>query len=241
MKTVVIIQARMGSTRLPGKVLRKLCDHTVLGHVLLRTQAIPNIDEVIVATTDLSMDDAIEEEAYKYNSRCIRGSENDVLSRYNLAAIESGANHIIRVTSDCPLIDPDVCSSIISNYLTQAVDYSSNTIERTFPRGLDVEAFTMEALNKANDLAFKEEYREHVTPFIYRNPHLFTISQWVNKTDYSHFRWTLDTIEDWILIEKIYDRLYDPKAFFSWHDVIDEMKRDPDLPLINAQVEQKKV
>lgn len=242
MRTVAIIQARMGSTRLPGKVLLMLADKTVLAHVIERCQRAPLVDEVIVATTTKTSDDPIEREATNCGIPCFRGSEDDVLQRYHEAAKTHHADTVVRVTSDCPVLDPVVTNQVISQFMdSPMVDYCSNTLERSFPRGLDSEVFSFEALEKAFIQADINEEREHVTPYIYKNPRQFKLSSFKNKEDYSYYRWTLDTETDWQLITEIFHFLYIPGKLFYWQEVIQLMQQRPELALINAHVEQKKL
>ncbi|OPY58786.1 MAG: 3-deoxy-manno-octulosonate cytidylyltransferase [Pelotomaculum sp. PtaU1.Bin035] len=242
MRTVAIIQARISSTRLPGKVLLMLADKTVLAHVIERCQGAHLIDEVIVATTTKTADDPIEHEAKKYHIPCYRGSEDDVLRRYYEAAKTHHADKVVRITSDCPVLDPVVMNQVVSRFMDEpVVDYCSNTLERSFPRGLDTEVFSFDALEKAFIQANKSEEREHVTPYIYKNPRQFKLRSYENDVDFSNYRWTLDTEADWQLITEIFRFLYTPGQLFYWQKVIQLMQQHPELALINAHVEQKKL
>ncbi|QGQ93526.1 acylneuraminate cytidylyltransferase [Paenibacillus psychroresistens] len=241
MKTVAIIQARMGSTRLPGKVMMQLMDRSVLGHVINRLQQVKFIDEIIVATSTLQMDDVIEDEAIKCGVSVFRGSEQDVLSRYYEAAIRANAEIIVRVTSDCPLIDPETTALIIEAFLQSDLDYLTNKLVKTFPRGLDTEVFTMGALNEAYNKAVKPEQREHVTPYIYQNPDQFKFNFYKGEVDHSQHRWTLDTPEDWELISEIFKRLYHPGQIFSLNACLDLMDKHPELVEINRHIHQKEL
>ncbi|MNW44049.1 3-deoxy-manno-octulosonate cytidylyltransferase [compost metagenome] len=241
LKTVAIVQARMRSTRLPGKVMKNLKGKTVLQHVVDRISQVPEIDQIVIATTSQSIDEQIVDEALNLGIKVYRGSEEDVLSRYYEAALESDADTIIRITSDCPIIDSEVISDIIRCYQNGDFDYVSNTISRTYPRGLDVEVFSFSSLQAAHNEANNNEYREHVTPFIYNHPARFKLYAFKAKNDYSRYRWTLDTIEDWTLIEKIYENLYKKGEIFTWRNVLDLMEAEPYLAEINANVEQKKL
>lgn len=241
MKTVAIIQARMGSSRLPGKVLLRLHDRTVLEHVIERVRQAKRVDEIWVATTTSQADHIIMSECNKYGVFVHRGSEQDVLGRYYETACLAAADIIVRITSDCPVIEPELIDSILALYLEKQADYASNTQERSYPRGLDAEVFSFEALKRAFLEAVKPEQREHVTPYIYQNPDLFRLESLVHHDNVSHFRWTLDTQEDWELIQAIYDRLYTKGALFSWIDALKLMEREPRLAAINAGVEQKKL
>jgi Cytidylyltransferase. len=174
-----------------------------------------------------------------------RGSENDVLSRYYYAAKENNADIIIRITSDCPVIDPKIIDNMIKTFIeiskTGKIDYISNTIERTYPRGLDTEVFTFEALERAFIEADKSYQREHVTPYIYENPEIFKIEGFKNNIDYSSYRWTLDTIEDFKVIESIYKALYKENALFYMEDIIKFQKEHPEIAKINENVKQKEL
>ncbi len=238
----VIIQARMGSTRLPGKVMKYLCGKTVLAHDIERVRQAERIDEIIIATTTDPADDCIVSEAKKYGATVFRGSEDDVLSRYYFAAKEFGVDTIIRVTSDCPLIDPHVLDDVVRYYLDNSFDIVTNAgndlSQRTYPRGLDVEIFSFHALEDAQLHATKKYQREHVTPYLYENGR---VSYYKNTVDYSCYRWTLDTDEDWKLIEEIYSRLYHGEHNFYLNQIVDVMKKNPELYDINKNIEQKKL
>lgn len=244
MKVVCIMQARTGSTRLPGKVLKIICGKTVLEHDIDRLKRVKNIDEIVIATTTLEKDDILTEEANRLGVKYFRGSENDVLSRYYYAAKENVADIIVRVTSDCPLIDSEVTEKIIQYYVDNKnkYDYVSNTINRTYPRGLDTEAFSFNALEKAFNEAVSSRDREHVTPYIWDNPAVFRLFQYKNDIDYSNLRWTLDTTEDYELINRIYSSLYPFKGNqFNMNDIIELYNAFPVLREINKNIEQKKV
>lgn len=243
MNVVCIIQARMGSTRLPGKVMLDLCGETVLGHVIERVKKVENIDEIVVATTTKEDDSIIVEEALKYGVKVFRGSEEDVLSRYYYAAKENEADVVVRITSDCPLIDPEIVDEMLNKfkslYKKNEVDYLSNTLDRTFPRGLDTEVFSFKQLEVAYSKAKEKYQREHVTPFIYENSN--NIFYYKNDIDYSKYRWTLDTKEDFELISKIYEELYKEQHDFYLNDIIELFRIKPELFNINSHIEQKKL
>jgi spore coat polysaccharide biosynthesis protein SpsF len=243
-KIAAIIQARMGSTRLPGKVLIKICGKTVLEHVVDRVGQSKMINDIIIATTTNIKDDVIEAEADRLGVKVFRGSEEDVLSRYYEAAVKFEADIIIRITSDCPLIDPRIVDKMIGRYLEKKgeIDYLSNTVDRTFPRGLDAEIFAFEILKRANYEAKDLAEREHVTPYIWRNPGLFRNEHYINQTDHSNYRWTLDTKEDLKLIKSIYEQLFPVKdRDFYMEDILDLMEELPSLKSINSEVSQKEL
>jgi spore coat polysaccharide biosynthesis protein SpsF len=238
------MQARVGSTRLPGKVLKKICGKTVLEHGVDRLKRVNNIDKIVIATTVLEKDNAIVEEAERLKISCFRGSEEDVLSRYFYAAKEHNADIIVRVTSDCPLIDSEVTEKIIQYYLdnVEKYDYVSNTIDRTYPRGLDTEVFGFRVLERAFNEAKSVRDREHVTPYIWDNPCKFKLVQYKNDVDFSELRWTLDTVDDLKLIEEIYSYLfYQNGNKFGMKDILNLYITNPMLKGINANIIQKNI
>ncbi|MCK9280012.1 MAG: glycosyltransferase family protein [Melioribacteraceae bacterium] len=242
MNKVVIVQARLGSTRLPAKILKDLSGKPVLYHVLERIKKAKLVDDIVVATTDLDNDEPLVEYLRENKIYYYRGSSDDVLSRYYEAAFQYKADIIIRITSDCPLIDPEVIDSIIKIYLeNNKYDYVSNTIMRTFPRGLDVELLTFAALKKSFYGAEQKSEREHVTPYIYNNREIFNVFNFASKTDLSYLRWTLDTPEDYQLIKVIYDSLYKEGEIFTTEEVLTLFHNLPELIEINKHIEQKKL
>lgn len=238
MKVVAIVQARMGSTRLPGKVLMDLEGETVLARVVRRLRRAALLDHILVATTGSPTDDAITDECHWLDVSCFRGSETDVLDRYYCAAKKSKADVVVRITSDCPVIDPEVVDETIRIFCEQNGDYASNALPRTYPRGLDTEVFSTTALEKAWQDADKPYEREHVTPFFYEHPKIFHIVSHGGPIDYSEHRWTLDTHADLNLLRAIYAR-FAGRDDFSWRDVIKLMEREPELATLNSHVMQK--
>lgn len=243
-KIDAIIQARVNSTRLFAKVLKKIKGKTILSHVIERARQAKKIDDIIVATTTLSLDEKIVNEAKKARVKCFRGSEEDVLSRYYFAAKEYGSDIVVRITSDCPLIDPLIIDECIGIFISfQKLDYLSNIgtglRDRTYPRGLDVEVFSFRALEKAFKEAKKTYEREHVTPYIYLHPEIFNLKFTRNPVDHSGLRWTVDVPDDFKLIKKIYDELYKGKHDFYFKDILNIFAEDPGLARINAGVAQK--
>lgn len=243
MKTVAIIQARMGSTRLPGKIMMELKGKTVLNHVIERVQLSREIDEIIVATTILEEDNIVEVEAKRYGAKVFRGSSENVLDRYYQAAISSNADHIIRITSDCPLIDPIILNELVQKYNESNCEIATNVgkkiEDRTFPRGLDAEIFSFQTLQQAYEKAFFAYQREHVTPYIYE--HSSKVKLVKNSIDYSMYRWTLDTPEDFELISEIYERLYFGKHDFYLSDIVNIFKQEETLNTINMHIQQKEI
>lgn len=242
MRKVAIIQARMGSTRLPGKVLADLAGEPMLVRVVQRVQRARTLDDVVVATTVQITDEPIVRLCEQKGWFCFRGSEDDVLDRFYQASIARNADVVVRITSDCPLIEPELIDSIIYEFLNRqpVVQYVSNTLPpRTFPRGLDVESIRFDALKQAWRLDRNPAWREHVTPFIYRNPDIFHIYSIRNEVDYSHMRWTVDTLEDMTLVRRIYE--YFGCDTFSWKSVLELLEDKPEWMEINRYVRQKEV
>lgn len=243
MNVVCIVQARLGSTRLPGKVLKEICSKTVLEHDIDRLKQVKNLNKIVIATTTLEEDNKIEKLVTELGIDCFRGSSEDVLSRYYFAAKKYKADVVVRVTSDCPLIDYNISDKIIQYYLDNKdkYDYVSNTIERTYPRGLDTEVFSFESLEKSYNEAKKQYEREHVTPYIYQNADKFKMAQYKNERDYSNYRWTLDTEEDYKLINIIYNNLYKKNKLFCFNDILKFIDENSYLTKINEHIQQKKL
>ncbi|MDT7947017.1 MAG: glycosyltransferase family protein [Thermoflexus sp.] len=242
MKTVAIVQARMGSTRLPGKVLQDLAGEPMLARVVNRTCRAKTLQEVVIATTTNTVDDVIVKLCEARGWSWFRGSEEDVLDRYYRAAKKYQADFIVRITSDCPLIDPEVIDQVVQEFLERQpeVDYASNTWpRRTFPRGLDTEVMRMDVLERAWREDRNPAWREHVTPYIYRNPDRFRIHNVVSPVDYSAMRWTVDTQEDLAFVRQIYD--YFGHDRFSWREVLKVLEEHPEWLEINRGVRQKRI
>jgi len=240
---VAIIQARVGSTRLPGKVLKDVCGRQMLWHIVHRLKSSEKIDDIVLAIPDSTENDQLEGFARGLKLHCFRGSEEDVLSRYYGAAVEFGGWVIVRVTSDCPLIDPRVADMVVREHLNSRADYTASGVQGGFPPGLDTEAVTFDALEKAYKEANLIYEREHVTPYIYQHPELFKI-QFVEasgKLRRPNLRLTVDTEEDLRLIREIFRRLYHNGQIFYTEDVIDLLDKHPELVAINAHVVQKKL
>ena len=244
MKVVAIVQARMGSTRLPGKVMKPLLGEPMLARQLERLARCQKIDDIVVATTENETEQPIVDLVDSLKSvQVFRGSEHDVLARYLGAARAFGADVIVRVTSDCPLIDPGVIDRCIETFLARApqVGYVSNVVERTFPRGLDTEVFSFTALQTAAEEATSQADREHVTPFIRRQLERFPSYDVVDRENHSDLRWTVDTPEDFEMVTRVYDHLYPSNPVFGYRDVLKLVQAHPELTRINQHVEQKTV
>jgi spore coat polysaccharide biosynthesis protein SpsF len=233
----------MGSTRLPGKVLKKVLDKTLLEYQIERVKRAKSIDEIIIATTTKESDDPIVQLCQQLSIPYYRGSEEDVLSRYYEAATKFNVEVIVRLTSDCPIIDPNVIDKVVEHYIENKdrYDYVSNTLTRTYPRGLDTEVMTYEALQRAHEEAKELAYREHVTAYIYRHPDQFRLCNVSNEKDESKHRWTVDTEEDFELIKNILETLYPINPLFTLEDVNQILRDKPEWIEINAHIEQKKL
>ena len=193
-----------------------------------------------MATTTEPADEVIVAECDRLQVLCFRGSEQDVLDRYYQAAHANAAEAVVRVTSDCPLIDPELVDETVEVFRDEHADYASNVFPRTYPRGLDTEVFTFDALDRAWREAREPHQREHVTPYLYEHPQIFKLASLSGAADYSRYRWTLDTREDLELLRAIYSR-FDGGDDFSWQEVLRLMEREPELAELNSQVLQKSV
>lgn len=241
MKIVIIVQARMTSTRLPGKVLKEVMGKPLLEYQIERLRRVSLADEIVIATTTNHSDQPIVDLCQKLNVSYYRGSEEDVLARYYEAAKLHRADVVIRVTSDCPIIDPQVIDQVIYYFLEHRnkYDYVSNSLTRTYPRGMDAEVFSFKVLNEAFLEALDKPEREHVTLFIYRHPERYNLSNVTYSENQSHHRWTVDTIEDFTLISKIITALYPSKPTFDLEDCLKLLFKKNDWSKINSHIEQK--
>jgi spore coat polysaccharide biosynthesis protein SpsF len=238
MRIVAVVQARMGSTRLPGKVLIDMGGHTVLARVVARLRRSRLIDQVVVATTTCSADDRVVRGCESLRVPCFRGSEDDVLGRYYDVAQEYGAEAVVRVTADCPIIDPEIVDRTIEFFHRRNVDYAANDVPRTFPRGLDTEVFTMSSLKLAWEQAREPHQREHVTPYFYEHPEIFRIASLVGDGDGTRYRWTLDTEADLELLRAIY-RNFSNRDLFGYAEILALLQREPELVDLNFAIRQE--
>jgi spore coat polysaccharide biosynthesis protein SpsF (cytidylyltransferase family) len=238
MKVVVCVEARMGSSRLPGKVLKTILDKPMLQLMIERIRHSKQIDEIIVATTVNKKDDAIEKLCKKLNINVFRGNCEDVLDRYYKAAIEHHADIVVRITGDCPLIDPSVVDKAIHCFLDNDYDYVSNTLEPTYPDGLDVEVFSFKVLEIAWNESDLLSDREHVTPYIKNHPEKFKLHNMKYAKDFFYLRWTVDQKEDLDFVREIFDRLYSKKQLFFMEDILKLLKTYPELEKINAGIQR---
>jgi spore coat polysaccharide biosynthesis protein SpsF len=238
LKTVAIIQARLGSTRLPRKVLLPLAGRPMLAHVIERVRRATRVDEVLVATTTNEADAEIVGLCEELDCPSFRGDEQDVLDRYFQAAKARDASNVVRVTSDCPVIDPAIIDDVLGALADTGADYASNIApRRTFPRGLDTEAFTFATLERCWREATEPSSREHVTAFIYRHSEFFSLECVTHFKDCSAHRWTVDTPEDYALVERVYRHFGHNR--FLWQDVLALLELHPDWANLNADIQQK--
>jgi len=241
-RIVSIIQARTGSTRLPRKVLHDLAGEPLLARVVERVARTPSIDAVVVATTTEPGDDEIEKLCEARSWACYRGSSQDLLDRYYQAAIWSKADIVMRVCSDSPLVDPEIQDRLARQFLERQpnVDYMSTILDhRTYPLGLDGEVFRIDVLERAWREDRDPAYREHATPYIYRHPEIFRLEGMFSDVDYSGYRLTVDTPEDYEVLRRIYDHFGHDR--FSWREAISLLEANPEWHAINRHIRQKTV
>jgi spore coat polysaccharide biosynthesis protein SpsF len=239
-RVVAIVQARMSSTRLPGKVLMDIAGMSMLARSVRRLSRAKSLSEVVVATTIEKSDDPIVEQCEINGWKYFRGSQEDVLDRYHSAATSFRADSVVRITSDCPMIDPGMVDAVLDEYFKWEgdVDYLSNMIpRRTYPRGLDTEVFTFDAL----DLAWKQDtnpsWKEHVTQYILHHPEIFRIRGIMNDIDYSSMRWTVDTPEDLRFARTVLENFQNDQ--FTWKEIVEFLQARPEILEINKEIRQK--
>jgi spore coat polysaccharide biosynthesis protein SpsF len=227
--TLAIIQARLGSTRLPGKVLKKILGKTVLEHIIERLSHAQRIDQIIIATSSFSENDQIADLAKQKGISCFRGDEDDVLNRFYQAALQYKGDIVVRITGDCPLVDPFVVDKIIDYHVSHGGDYTSNTIQRTFPRGIVAEVLTFDVLKRLCQMDLNPAYREHVTQYILHNPEQFKLNSFTqNEISFNtEWRWVLDTEEDFEFIQYVFSRLYNNDgSLFRVEDIFNLITRE---------------
>lgn len=235
MRIVAIVQARMGSSRFPGKVLADLAGRPLLAHVIVRAEATRGVDQVLVATTTCPADDAIVAFCQRLGVPVFRGSEADVLDRYYQAARSRGPDAVVRVTGDCPLLDPVVSGLVVARFRAGDVDYASNVHPPTYPDGLDAEVFTVDALARAWREARLPAEREHVTPYLWSHPEAFRCTSVTHHPNLSTYRWTVDEPRDLERVRAIYDRVAGNEApFFGMGEILRALEREPDVLAIPA-------
>jgi spore coat polysaccharide biosynthesis protein SpsF len=232
----------MASSRLPGKIMLDIAGKPMLAHVVERARLARTVDLVVVATTTQPEDDAVETYCRENDIAVSRGSLQDVLDRFYQAALAFRADAVVRLTADCPLVDPQLLDHVVEEFLRTGVDFCCNRLppplKRTYPIGLDVEVCTFQALERAWKEARGPHEREHVMPYLYDTPGRFKILRIDYEKDYGEMRWTVDTPEDLELVRQIFTRLRENRAF-TWLDVLELIEREPQLALINSQVKHK--
>ncbi len=241
MKTAITIQARMTSTRLPGKVMLPIQGKPTLELMIERLRRVRGVDGIILCTTINESDDVLAALAERLGIACYRGSEDDVLSRVLEAAQRYSVDTIVETTGDCPLIDPDIVESVIAAYRESPVDYCSNVLERCYPIGMDTQVFSTRILADVARRTDDPEDHEHVSVYIYRNPQIYSLRH-VPASPFRHrpkLRLTLDTPEDLELITRVYDSLYPGKPDFGLDDILKLLDRHPEWLAINASVEHR--
>lgn len=240
MKVLAIVQARMGSERLPGKVIKPILNKPMIIHTLDRLKKSKYIDDIVLATSDLDKDAVLVDTVKNYGYKVFRGSENDVLERYKTAADQYSGDIIIRVTGDCPLIDPIIVDNVVTYFLTNTFDYVRLDVPDTFIRGFDVEIFSKEALNRTFHQAKEEMHREHVTLYMYNHPEAFKIGYVKGSCFYNKdYRLCVDTESDFKVVNTIYQYFKD--EYVSSRDVVKFLEENKDIAYINKEVIQKKV
>lgn len=232
---LAIVQARVTSSRLPYKVLRPLLGVPMLLRQIERISRSKEINKLLVATSNDQTDNEIGQLCDKHNILCFRGDLFDVLKRFYEAALPYAPTHIVRLTGDCPFVDPEIIDHIIRLHLQGGYDYTSNTIEPSFPDGLDVEVIRFSALKEACEKAKRPSEREHVTPYLYQHPEEYRIRSYKLEHDLSDLRWTVDEIEDFYVVEQIFNALYPTKPQFTTTDILIYLANHPYLKDINKR------
>ncbi len=240
-KVAAVIAARMGSTRLPGKVLAPIMGRPVLSWLIERVKKAKTIDEIVVATTTKTGDDKIAILAKRLGVKVFRGSEEDVLERLAQAGQKFGASVVVRLTADCPLVDWRIVDQLIKIYLSGNYDYVSNVIDRSFPLGFDVEVFSFKKLVEIEKEAKDLIYREHPPYYFYTHPQEFRLKNLKARSDmfWPDLRLTLDTREDYLVLTKIFEALYPVKPDFSAEDVVKLMRQHPEWVAISSQIQHR--
>lgn len=243
MKTVAIVQARMTSTRLPGKIMRPVLGKPLLELLVERIKRAKGVDEVVIATTTNADDDQVEGLTQRLGIGCFRGSEHDVLDRVLRAAHAFDAGLIVEITGDCPLIDSRVIDKLLEVYHANDYDYVANVLKRTYPRGLDTQVFATSVLDEVARLTDDPVDHEHVSLYIYEHPERFKLHNVESglPEEYWDLRLTVDTPDDFELIRRIYEELYPSNPAFAIEDIVELFHRQPELRSINEHISQKAV
>jgi glutamate-1-semialdehyde 2,1-aminomutase len=234
MKTVAIVQARMGSTRLPNKVMKPIGGRPMIELLLERLAQSTELDQIVVATSTNDRNKPLADQVENLGYVCVRGSEDDVLDRFVMAARQVEADVIVRITGDCPLVDPGLVDEAIRQFVLESVDYLSNTSPASYPDGLDIEVFTFATLERAGREAKDVFDHEHVTPYM-RRPGLFTTGAMVNAQDLSSMRWTVDEPADFEVVSQVFGH-FAPDTLFPWTEVLALVDENPDLFALNSTI-----
>lgn len=233
-----IVQARVSSTRLPGKVLKPILGRPMIEHQLERLQRVRSIDKLMVATSDQPEDRLLVSLCGTLGVACFCGNLEDVLDRFYRAAQSQEADTVVRLTGDCPLADPEVVEEVITHFVQGDYDYVSNSLTPTYPDGLDVEVMTFRALETAWREARLASQREHVTPFIWQSRHRFRVANCANGVDLSHHRWTVDEPEDFELVTAVFEGLYHEQPEFGTNEVLSFLREHEGLSRLNRSHER---
>lgn len=233
---VAIIQARLGSTRLPRKIFAELANKPLIWHVVDRLKYSQRIDKIVLATTDTSTDDELAKWAQNEGIALFRGSENNVLERYYYAAKQFSADVIVRITADDPFKDPIIIDKVIEKLFDERLEFAYNNNPPTFPEGLDTEIFTFSALEKAYLQSVDDYEKEHVTQYFYRNKNNFKQANYSNDHNLSGFRWTIDTELDYEMTKHVYDILYKENEIFLMDNILKLLEQNPKISQINKEV-----
>nr|ADD96535.1 hypothetical protein [uncultured organism MedDCM-OCT-S11-C293] len=234
MKVVALVQARMGSTRLPNKVMKPINGVPMIELLLSRLSNSKRIDEIVLATSVDRRNGPLVEHVLRLGYACEEGSENDVLDRYVQAASKHEADVVVRITGDCPLVDAELVDACIGEFFDSNAEYCSNTNPPTYPDGLDIEVTTLEALQKANRESTRQFDHEHVTPYV-RESGKFRLSSFTNHEDLSSLRWTVDEPEDFTVIEKVFYH-FSPRIDFGWKEVLEMESSQPEMFAMNRSI-----
>jgi spore coat polysaccharide biosynthesis protein SpsF len=232
---LAILQARTSPSRLPGKVLKPIMGAPMLLRQLERLSTVKSVDKLLVATSTDKSDDPIETLCRDSQYLFYRGSLEDVLDRFYQAALPFRPEHVVRLTGDCPLADSEIIDAVVNMHLLENNDYTSNTVEPTFPDGLDVEVMKFKCLREAWENANLASQREHVTPYLYKNPDKYKIGSYKNNQDLSYLRWTVDEQSDYELVVNIYEELYNFNGHFNIRDILALLVKRPELRSFNLQ------
>ncbi len=239
MKCVGILQARTGSTRLPEKVLKKIKGKSLLELYVNRIKPSKQIEQIVIATTTLSEDDRIEAVTRQLGLHCFRGSENDLIDRYYQCALEFKADIIVRITPDDPFVDYQVVDRAIEIFKDNSVDFVTNHFNPTFPEGLDVEVYSMRALERCWKRAKLYSDREHVSPYIHSHQNEFKIINFEQEEDLSNYRWTIDHECDFQMASSVYDYLYEKNKIFLQQDIVELLREHPEISEMNCHIQRK--